>query len=72
MKPAPHQFMAVVVSDHARIDCLKREIALRRRVYPRLVEQGKMTQTRADSEIEVMQAILDDYTARGDLFGGMR
>lgn len=38
-----------------------REIAQRRRVYPRLVSAGKMTQAQADRQTAVMQAIAEDY-----------
>jgi hypothetical protein len=39
----------------------KREAQQRRRVYPRWVADGRMTQTFADRQIEVMQSIADDY-----------
>lgn len=35
----------------------EREIALRERVYPRWVAEGKMKQDKADHEIAVMKAI---------------
>jgi len=35
-----------------------REIRLREKVYPRLVNAGKMTQKSADSEIDMMRAVL--------------
>jgi hypothetical protein len=37
---------------------IKREIALRQRVYPRWVGLGKLTQRAADRQIAVMQAVL--------------
>lgn len=45
-----------------------RELAMRRRVYPRWVEQQRMTQDEADRQIAIMAAIADDYAAP-DLFG---
>lgn len=45
----------------------KREARFRRRVYPRLVVEGKMTQAEADYELRAMEAIADDY-AEPDLF----
>lgn len=42
----------------AQIACVEREIALRRRVYPRWVEQGRMSQDKADAEIAAMTAVL--------------
>jgi hypothetical protein len=41
--------------------CAKRELDMRRRVYPRRVADGKMKQTDADRETEVMEAIYEDY-----------
>jgi hypothetical protein len=38
---------------------LKREITLRRRAYPRFVEAKRMTQERADRQIETMEAVLE-------------
>jgi len=39
----------------------ERELSMRKRVYPRWVESGKMTQAQATHEIAVMEAIADDY-----------
>lgn len=41
-----------------QIKCVRREIAMRERVYPRWVEQKKMTQQKADAEILVMREVL--------------
>lgn len=46
-----------------KITCLKREISMRRRVYPRWIESGKMKQETADREIALMEAILADFEA---------
>lgn len=40
---------------------VEREITLRKRVYPRRVEDGKMSQKLADAQIAVMEAIAEDY-----------
>lgn len=48
-------------SDDQKRSCLEREIKMRRRVYPRWVADGRMTQAKADEEIAVMEAILADY-----------
>lgn len=42
-----------------QIRCVEREIALRRGVYPRWVEAGRLKQAAADREIAAMQAVLD-------------
>lgn len=37
--------------------CAEREAKMRRRVYPRWVEQKRMTQQKADDETAMMEAI---------------
>jgi hypothetical protein len=44
--------------------CLQREIKMRRKVYPRWVAAGNMTQEQADREIAVMEAIERDYAPK--------
>ena len=44
-----------------KIAALKREIALRKNVFPKRIERQVMTQEKADHEIAVMEAILHDY-----------
>lgn len=44
-----------------------REIGQRIRVYPRLIEAGKLTQPKADRQIAVMRAIERDYTTAAAL-----
>lgn len=46
------------VSLQEQIACVKREIAMRARVYPRWVESGKLKQAAADKEIAHMTAVL--------------
>lgn len=47
-----------------KLACAKCELEMRKRVYPRLTETGKMTSDKAAHEIAVMQAIVDDYQER--------
>ena len=47
------------ITDDDRVKCIEREVILRRRVYPRFVQTGKMTQKKADQEIAVMESILN-------------
>ena len=49
------------ITTEQKIACIKREIAMRQRVYPRWVDTGKMKQEKADHEIDAMLAILRDY-----------
>jgi len=46
-----------------QIECVARELAFRRRVYPRQIQNKRMTQEKADYEIETMQKVLE--TLRG-------
>jgi hypothetical protein len=47
-------------------DCLIREANMRRIVYPRRIEAGKMRQGSADREIALMEAIAADYKVLAD------
>lgn len=47
------------VSIARQIAAVDREVAMRRRVYPRRVADGKMTQAQADTELQAMQAVAD-------------
>lgn len=53
---------------------LKREIAMRHRVYPNWVSSGRMKQEEADWQIGVLESIKSDYEkmsgTTGSLFGG--
>ena len=48
--------MATVPLDR-QIACVRREVGMRRRVYPRWVASGKMTQEEADRQVEAMEAV---------------
>ena len=54
------------MTDHEKYECARRELAMHQRVYPTWVESGRMTQERADREIELMAAIADDYRATAE------
>lgn len=41
-----------------QVACIRRELAVRYRVYPTLVAQGRMTQAMASEELACMQDIL--------------
>jgi hypothetical protein len=40
-----------------QIACVRREVSMRKRVYPRWVQNAKMTQDEADRQIETMEAV---------------
>lgn len=47
-----------MISIEDQVACIDRELRYRRRVYPRWVEAGKMTQRKADEELSRMDAVL--------------
>ena len=53
--------MAVSLTD--QIECVERELRMRRRVYARRVEAGTMTKSLADREIAAMEAVLETVRA---------
>jgi hypothetical protein len=44
-----------------KISEIRRELAMRRGVYPRFVRDDKMTPHEAAERIRIMESILDDY-----------
>ena len=50
----------------AQIKCVEREIAMRKRVYPRFVKNGKMTQQEADAELAAMEAVLKTLNEKSE------
>lgn len=42
-----------------QLACVKRELTMRRSVYPRRVNEGKMAKADMDKEIARMQAVFD-------------
>ena len=42
----------------AQISCVKRELAMRERVYARRISEGKMTLTQSNEQMALMQAVL--------------
>jgi hypothetical protein len=53
--------MTTTITIADKLACAERELALRQNVYPRWVEQNRMSAGRAAREIAVMQAIVRDY-----------
>lgn len=52
------QVTAAPLSVIVQLRCAKREVRLRKRVYPRLVAEGKMTPRQARVELAAMHAIV--------------
>jgi hypothetical protein len=49
----------MTVSLQEQITAVRREIAMRERVYPKWVVTGRMSQMKADTEIAAMRAVAD-------------
>jgi hypothetical protein len=49
----------MTVSLDDQVACVRRELGLRQRLYPRWVADGKMTADQAAKEINAMKAVLD-------------
>lgn len=61
---------AAKISIEDQVACVERELRQRARVYPRLVEQGKMTINQSRLETARMEAVRDtlqDLAAKGRL-----
>ena len=59
--------MAAIITTSDLVASAKRELAMRERVYPRLIEQSKMEQPKADHEIacqRMIVAILEEREQR--------
>ena len=44
-----------------KLQCVQRELGMRKSVYPKWVEQGRMSAGKAALEIACMEAIVQDY-----------
>jgi hypothetical protein len=54
-------------TDTEKRECAEREAKMRRRVYPRWVAEGRMSQVAADSQIAMMDEIANDYRGKSEL-----
>lgn len=54
------------ITDVDKLACIEREIKFRKYVYPRRIENGTMTQEKADREIAIMNVIAEDYRRKKD------
>jgi hypothetical protein len=61
--------MTVEYDFKAMRDCCRRELALRRNVYPKQIAAGRLSPAKADREIALMTAVvayLEAAVSRGD------
>jgi hypothetical protein len=48
-----------IITLWAQVQCVRREMAMRKRVYARRVQDGKMSQVTADRELAEMAAVYE-------------
>jgi len=59
--------MSDIIPLAAQIAEVKREIALRKNVFPKWIAQGRMTQAKADHQIAAMTAALHTLTEYAEI-----
>lgn len=64
--PAELAVAVMTVTTRDKYECARRELALRNRFYPRWVVERKMTGADADRQIELMEAIAEDYRIQAE------
>jgi hypothetical protein len=52
-----------IITTADKLACAERELKMRKRVYPRWVEEGRMSLGKSEHEIAAMEAIAADYRA---------
>lgn len=52
------------INDAVKLVEIRREIVMRRRLYPGWVSKGTLRQVTADRQIAIMEAIAADYAAK--------
>ena len=57
-----------MVTISEQIKAVRREIDYRRRLYPKWVEAGKITQLEANYQIECMEYVLNSLQALSDFY----
>ena len=60
--------MTEIITETDKLKCAERELAMRKRVYPRLVKQDRMSAGEAAHEIACMEEIAADYKCRAQYF----
>lgn len=53
------------------IRCAERELAMRRNVYPRWIEKGRMKESTANHELAAMERIIETLTALREVRAGI-
>lgn len=59
---AAHVPAAMIYTAQQKREAIEREIKYRGRVFPRMVDAGKMTRETAAAQIAIFEAIREDYS----------
>lgn len=51
--------MSAPIALKAQLACVRREISMRKRVYPRAIDENRMTEAEAAKEIAAMEAVYE-------------
>jgi hypothetical protein len=57
-------------SVYEKFRCAAREARLRKKVFPKWIDEGKLTEEKAKWQIDCMEAIADDYHKQWQADGG--
>lgn len=58
--------MTDIITAADKLACAERELKMRQRVYPRWIEDGRMSAGKAAHEIAAMTAIVEDLRAAAE------
>lgn len=64
--PGVNIYDVIDISLNQQIECARREVAMRERVYPGLVRRGQMTRGQSEYELAAMKAILKSLQSLAD------
>lgn len=55
--------MTDIITTADKLACAQRELKMRKQVYPRFIDSGRMSAGKAAHEIAAMEGIVSDYEA---------
>ena len=58
--------MTDIITASDKLSCVQRELKMRRQLYPRWVEEGKMSEGAAAHQLACMEDIVRDYRAAAE------
>jgi hypothetical protein len=52
------------MTDQDKLNYLQNELTKKQQVYPKFIEMGRLAPDDANAELQILQAVVDDYTAK--------